>query len=282
MSVWQGSAPIPLHTRPADPIFAQTIRKNFGYGRLASFRRLARFDRLSWARPMRQVSTIDGIASPSQAEHPPKRPRRWLRWVMEITGACLLFLTAAVITDFAYFVSSLQNQTPSPAVRADGIIALTGGADRISEAFDLLNQGRAKRLLITGVNKATSQQALAGHSAGGVEVLDCCVDIDRNALNTLGNALETARWVRDKQFKSIIVVTSNYHMPRSLLELRRVLPDTTLIAYPVISQNLRLDSWWSDPASIRLLLSEYVKYAGATFQLRMERATAERVQARAD
>ncbi|WP_448950391.1 YdcF family protein [Labrys neptuniae] len=268
MSVWQGDAPIPLYTRAADPIFAQTIRKNFWYCRLA------------WTRPMRQVSAINGTASPLQADHPPQRPRRWLRWFLEVTGALLLFLTAAVVTDFAYFVSSLQNQTPSPAVKADGIIALTGGADRISEAFDLLNEGRAKRLLITGVNKSTSPNALAGHSAGGVEILDCCVDIDRNALNTLGNALETARWVRDRKFKSIIVVTSNYHMPRSLLELRRVLPDTTLIAYPVISQNLKLDSWWTDPVSIRLLLSEYVKYAGATFQLRVERATAEKITAR--
>jgi uncharacterized SAM-binding protein YcdF (DUF218 family) len=266
MSVWQGSAPIPLHTRPADPIFAQAIRKNSALGR--NFLR----DRTKRASPMQQAAATHP-ATPSIAEQPPPRSRRWLRWIMEITGACMLFLTAAVVTDFAYFVTTLQAETPSPAVRADGVIALTGGSDRISEAFDLLTEGRAKRLLITGVNKATSPEALSGHTAGGAEIIDCCVDIDRNALNTVGNALETARWVHDKQFKSIIVVTSNYHMPRSLLELRRVLPDTILIAYPVISQNLKLDNWWTDPVSIRLLVSEYVKYASATFQLRMERPT---------
>jgi uncharacterized SAM-binding protein YcdF (DUF218 family) len=262
MSVWQGSAPIPLHTRPADPIFAQGVRKNF-------FR-----DKARRVNPMRQAAASHP-ASPSMAEQPPHGSRRWLRWAMEITGACMLFLTAAVVTDFAYFVATLQAEAPSPAVRADGVIALTGGSDRISEAFDLLTEGRAKRMLITGVNKATSPEALSGHTAAGAEVIDCCVDIDRNALNTVGNALETARWVHDKQFKSIIVVTSNYHMPRSLLELRRVLPDTTLIAYPVISQNLKLDTWWTDPTSIRLLISEYVKYASATFQLRMEQPTLE-------
>lgn len=264
MSVWQGSAPIPLHTRPAAPIFAQGVRKNF-------FR-----DKARRAGPMRQAAAAHPV-SPSMAEQPPHRSRHWLRWLLEITGACLLFLTAAVVTDFAYFVSTLQAEAPSPTVRADGVIALTGGSDRISEAFDLLTEGRAKRLLITGVNKATSPEALSGHTAGGAEIVDCCVDIDRNALNTVGNALETARWVHDKQFKSIIVVTSNYHMPRSMLELRRVLPDTTLIAYPVISPNLKLDAWWTDPNSIRLLVSEYVKYASATFGVRVERSTFERV-----
>jgi uncharacterized SAM-binding protein YcdF (DUF218 family) len=260
MSVWQGSAPLPLHTRPADPIFAKGVRKNF-------FR-----DKAKRASSMQQIAALHP-ASPTKAGQPPHGSRRLLRWVLEIAGACMLFLTAALVTDFAYFVATLQAEAPSPTVKADGVIALTGGSDRIGEAFDLLTTGRAKRLLITGVNKATTPEDLSGHTAGGAEIVDCCVDIDRNALNTVGNALETARWVHDKQFKSIIVVTSNYHMPRSLLELRRVLPDTTLIAYPVISQNLKLDSWWTDPVSIRLLVSEYVKYASATFQLRMEQPT---------
>jgi uncharacterized SAM-binding protein YcdF (DUF218 family) len=264
MSVWQGSAPTPVYTRPADPIFAQAVRQN-----------LLR-ERAKQANSMRKAAASDQT-SPTVAGEPPHRSRRWLRWAMEIVGAGLLFLTAAVVTDFAYFVSTLQSETPSATVKADGIIALTGGSDRISEAFDLLTEGRAKRLLITGVNRATSPEALSGHSAGGAEIVDCCVDIDRNALNTVGNALETARWVRDRQFKSIIVVTSNYHMPRSLMELHRVLPDTTLIAYPVISPNLKLDAWWTDPTSIRLLISEYVKYASATFGLRMERSTLQRV-----
>jgi uncharacterized SAM-binding protein YcdF (DUF218 family) len=264
MSVWQGNTPIPLYTRAADPIFAQGVRKAF-------FR-----DKAKRAAPVQSGHTTypaGSQASPAQATLPPRRPRRWLRWLLELTGAALLFLTAALVTDFIYFVSTLQAEEPNQSVRADGIIALTGGSDRITEAFDLLTEGRAKRLLITGVNKATSEESLSNHAAGGAEILDCCVDIDRNALNTVGNALETARWVHDKQFKSIIVVTSNYHMPRSLLELRRVLPDTTLIAYPVISQSLKLDHWWMDPSSIRLLVSEYVKYAGATFQLRVERPT---------
>src|SRR5580765_4531076 len=104
MSVWQGSAPIPLHTRPADPIFAQAVRQN------SAQRKDWRRGGLRGSHPMRQTSAIDGTASPAQAEHPPQRPRRWLRWLLEITGACLLFLTAAVVTDFAYFVSSLQSE----------------------------------------------------------------------------------------------------------------------------------------------------------------------------
>lgn len=275
MSVWQGSTPLPFYTRAADPIFAQAVRKSFlrDEPRRASSVRLARPDSLA-------APDEDDPEAPVRADGP--HPRSWLRWGMEIAGAILLFVTAAVVTDFVYFVGTLQAEVPVATVRADGIIALTGGAERITEALDLLTEGRARRLLITGVNKATSEESLSVHSAGGAEMLDCCVDIDRNALNTLGNALETERWVRDKRFKSIIVVTSNYHMPRSLLELRRVLPETTLIPYPVISQSLKLDHWWTDRASIRLLVSEYVKYAVATFQLRMEQPTMAALSANAD
>jgi len=280
MSVSHGYSLLPLYTRAVDPIFAQAVRKSFlrDKPKRTSFLGLGS---LGLGRPS-SLTASDMDEREASARDDGPRPRRWLHWAMEIAGAIFLFLSAALVTDFIYFVQTLEAEIPSETVRADGIIALTGGAERITEALDLLTEGRARRLLITGVNKATSEESLSGHSAGGAEMLDCCVDIDRNALNTLGNALETARWVRDKQFKSIIVVTSNYHMPRSLLELRRVLPDTTLIAYPVISQSLKLDHWWTDPGSIRLLLSEYVKYAGATVQLRMERPTAAAVGTKAD
>lgn len=275
MSVSHGYSLLPLYTRAVDPIFAQAVRKSFLRDKPK------RTSSLGLGRPS-SLTASDMEEREASAHDDGPRPRRWLHWAMEIAGAIFLFLSAAIVTDFIYFVQTLEAEIPSETVRADGIIALTGGAERITEALDLLTEGRARRLLITGVNKATSEESLSGHSAGGAEMLDCCVDIDRNALNTLGNALETARWVHDKQFKSIIVVTSNYHMPRSLLELRRVLPDTTLIAYPVISQSLKLDHWWTDPGSVRLLLSEYVKYAGATVQLRMERPTAAAVGTKAD
>ena len=158
-------------------------------------------------------------------------------------------------------------------------MALTGGSERISEAISLLAAKRAKRLLITGVNQSTSAGALSAATPETASLLTCCIDLDRNALNTVGNALEAARWVQANEFRSIIVVTSSYHMPRSLMELRRVLPHTTLIAHPVVPPTLNLNEWWKDPATIRLLVGEYVKYRGARFGVRTEHPTAQSVQA---
>ncbi|MDQ0475152.1 YdcF family protein [Labrys wisconsinensis] len=193
---------------------------------------------------------------------------------------CFCFIAAAawVVVDFARFVSTLEDHEHRPAGSADGIVVLTGGADRIADAVDLLAEGRGKRLLITGVNPATSKTAISATAPRTSDLLACCIDLDRNALNTVGNALEAARWVREKHFHSIIVVTSSYHMPRSLMELRRVLPDTDLIAYPVVPLGSQLGRWWQDPGTLRLLIYEYAKYTGALLRLRLERPTARKVR----
>lgn len=210
-------------------------------------------------------------------------PRRsfWLRWLPHkwgrrtasvITALCVLAV-ALVSWDFLRFVTKLRPAASSVST-ADGIVVLTGGSDRIEEAVELLSAGRARRLLITGVNQATSATALQAITPRTGNLLACCIDLDRNALNTLGNALETARWVREQQFKSIIVVTASYHIPRSMLELRRVLPETVLVAYPVVPDGFELDRWWTSAATARTLMLEYIKYSVARLWWRFDRPTA--------
>ena len=181
----------------------------------------------------------------------------------------LLFLAG-----FLVFANHVMRFKPSDDVRADGIVVLTGGKFRILEAVNLLGQGRAKRLLISGVNRRTSRdelRRLTGHDAG---LFDCCIDIGYQALNTVGNAEETRNWARAMHFKKLIIVTSNYHMPRSLVELGRVLPDAELLSFAVVPRNFQIESWWRHPGTTRLLLSEYVKFlpsvlrAGITSLLR--------------
>jgi uncharacterized SAM-binding protein YcdF (DUF218 family) len=221
--------------------------------------------------PVGRVDRDDAVGA---AEERAAGRRLFGRAIWLVLAAAGLVL-ALLILDFARFVSTLEASEPRLDASADGIVALTGGAERISDAVELLSQGRAKRLLITGVNQATSDVAISSASPSGADLLACCIEIDRNALNTVGNALEAARWVNENHFRRIIVVTSSYHMPRSLLELRRVLPDTDLIAYPVVSHQLRLDHWWEDPATLRVLVVEYVKYTGALIGLRIEPPTAD-------
>jgi uncharacterized SAM-binding protein YcdF (DUF218 family) len=94
----------------------------------------------------------------------------------------------------------------------------------------------------------------------------CCVDIDHSA-NTIGNAVETRRWMKARGFQSVIVVTANYHMPRALAELAHELPDVALVPHPVISDKVRIETWWENPETARLLFWEYVKYIVAKVRM---------------
>lgn len=171
-----------------------------------------------------------------------------------------------LVIGFFIFTDGLQRSQPEPRT-ADGIAVLTGGVARIDEAMKLLAQGKAKRLLITGVNRTTSTEELKQLASQGDQLFSCCVDIDKEARNTIDNATETSQWVAQHHYTSIIVVTSNYHMPRALAELGRVMPGVTLIPYAVVENNVHLDCWWTYPGTTRLLISEYLKYLPALARL---------------
>src|ERR1700761_7218823 len=150
---------------------------------------------------------------------------------------------------------------------ADGIVVLTGGTSRISDALQLLATGRGKRLLITGVNPDTTTTDIAREVVNYNQLLACCVDLDYSALNTYGNAVQARRWAVAHGFHSLIVVTSAYHMPRALAELAHQLPDAALIPFPVVSDRLRVEPWWSNGDITKLVLSEYLKYLFAKVRM---------------
>jgi len=177
-----------------------------------------------------------------------------------IAGIGVLVAALSLLAGFAYFVAQIPTQPQGPAARADGIVVLTGGASRIADAVHLLNDGHAKRLLITGVNPGTSRDALKQQIPESHNLFDCCIDIGHSAMNTLGNAAEAKAWVNDLGFGSLIVVTSNYHLPRSLSEFARAMPDITLLAYPVVPESFREADWWSEREAWRMLFIEYAKY----------------------
>ncbi len=171
---------------------------------------------------------------------------------------------------FGWFVSRIANDEITLDRNADGIVVLTGAAARIPDAIELLATDHGKRLLITGVHRATSASEIARLTPLYSKYFTCCVDLDRSALNTFGNALEAKRWARQHNFNSLIVVTSNWHMPRAMAELSHQLPDVTLITYPVISEKVKTEPWWSNTDTARLLFAEYLKYLFALTRMRLD------------
>ena len=184
-----------------------------------------------------------------------------LRLALRVCGFIVLAIGVLFAGGFGWFADKVSHMTtPVDPARADAIVVLTGGQSRLDAAMDLLASGKGKRLLISGVHPSASRHQLQVAMGGDKQLFSCCVDIDRAALDTIGNAEESAKWVENHAYGSIIVVTNNYHMPRSLLEMGRLLHGARLEPYPVVNTNLGNGGWLTKPEALRVLLTEYSKY----------------------
>jgi uncharacterized SAM-binding protein YcdF (DUF218 family) len=160
----------------------------------------------------------------------------------------LSFLVLLYVLGYALFVVLLP--TPAGEQRTDGIVVLTGGAGRLERGLDLIERGRARRLLISGVARTVRPIDLSTQYNADEALFDCCIDLGRESVDTRSNGAETARWVKQKGFKSIRLVTTDWHMPRARFELAQQLGEDI---------DVLTDAVDSDP-SFRGLFTEYNKY----------------------
>lgn len=182
------------------------------------------------------------------------------RQILSTAGAILgggLFFYLLFFIIFAQSLNSEAGDVPE----ADAIVVFTGTSPaRIEAGLDLLADKKGERLLVSGLYENQSFDMImqmAGDKAAG---LQCCIDLDYRATNTVANTQETALWAEVHGFKSLIIVTSAHHMPRAFLELRRAMPTARLSAFPVVPPNVRLDYWFAFPGTMNLLLGEYSRY----------------------
>ena len=175
-------------------------------------------------------------------------------------GLCLLWLGGLI-----WFV------TP-PAVEAraaptDAIVVLTGGSQRLQSGIELLRDGKGRKLFVSGVSQQVDLDDLlriAGNAPDwAANWASCCVVLGHEADNTLGNAVETARWIHSQGFRSLRLVTAWYHMPRSLLEFGRAMPEIDIVAHPVFPDQVKQEHWRTWRGTAALVVSEYLKYSVA-------------------
>jgi len=179
------------------------------------------------------------------------------------------------------FAERVRGFTPTPEPeRADAIVALTGpSAERVNAAIRLLEQDKGERVLISGVNPEVRRQELRELTPGSSRMFNCCVDLGFEAETTTGNAAEIAAWTRSKGYDSLIVVTSDYHMPRSLMEIRSAAPGVELTPYAVETPSLDNSSWWRAAVTARRMTLEYMKYLAVLGRVALDRITGEGAEA---
>jgi uncharacterized SAM-binding protein YcdF (DUF218 family) len=184
------------------------------------------------------------------------RGHRLIRHMAGLAGLCLV----AWLAGLQWFATGLPNSVAEPLRVTDAIVVLTGGSGRVHQGLELLAAKRAGRLFISGVYRGVDVQELLRVSQKSPGDLECCVTLGYKADSTRGNARETAGWMREQGLVSLRLVTSDYHMPRSLLEFRRVLPDAEIVPHPVLPERAKPRNWWRWPGSTTLIIREYNKY----------------------
>jgi len=182
--------------------------------------------------------------------------RRQVAWVALALAGCV----ALYFSGLAWFAQTIPRAVADEAQATDAIVVLTGGPLRLREGLRLLAEGRGRKLLVSGVYRGVDVQELLRVARQEPESVECCVELGYAADSTLGNALETAAWMEREKFASLRLVTANYHMRRSLLEFRRAMPGTAIVAHPVFPDTFRIDAWWRWPGTYALVQAEYHKY----------------------
>jgi uncharacterized SAM-binding protein YcdF (DUF218 family) len=187
-----------------------------------------------------------------------------------ILGGAIFVLAILWSTGLVSFAAAVPRAIADSSGHTDAIVVPTGGHGRLAAGLDLLRAGQAKRLFISGVHEGVTLSSLVGESAD--DLTDCCVDLGHSARDTFENARESAAWMAERGYRSLRLVTGNYHMPRAILEFRSAMPDVKLTANPIFPQHVRVDDWWRYRGTAGLIASEYAKYLLALVRAPFSRA----------
>ncbi len=172
----------------------------------------------------------------------------------------LALLAAGWLAGLIAFAADIPDRLEDPGSHTDAIVVLTGGSERLDTGLALLRQGLADKLFVSGVYRGVEVNELLHLARQKPDQVECCVVIGHSADSTWGNAIETAQWMKSQGYRSLRLVTGNYHMRRSLSEFRHALPDALIIAHPVFPDSVKRNQWWLWPGTAHLIIGEYMKF----------------------
>lgn len=201
-----------------------------------------------------------GFIRPHSAPRYHGHRRRSLKLVLTaLLGATVLWLGGLV-----WFVGQIPRETPQPDGATDAIVVLTGGSGRLEAGLDLMDQGWARILFVSGVYERLDVRLLLDAFQRQLPEIACCIELGYAANNTRGNAIESSAWAAAAEIRTLRLVTSNYHMPRALFEFRRIRsefePEIGIVPYPVAPRSFEIDGWWRDFRTFKLVAWEYSKF----------------------
>lgn len=201
----------------------------------------------------------------------PGRPlwRRVLRWLWSSAG---FFLALALLwlAGLVWYAADIPDTVADRETRTDVIVVLTGGSERLHTGLSLLLADQGQMLFISGVHPDLDLDAVLVGTPDLPDALPPAlaarVTLGTVAADTIGNAVETAVFMREHGYRSLRLVTAGYHMRRSLLEFENAMPDVAIVPHPVFPETVRQDDWWRWPGTTLLIATEWTKYVLATLR----------------
>ena len=189
-----------------------------------------------------------------------KRRKQKGRHLAATIFALIGVVLVAWVWGLIHFVDQIPDSVEDEARHTDAIIVLTGGTLRLEKGFELLSAKMAGKLLVSGVDKGITIEEVLKAAGLTLAGMNCCVTLGYMAEDTGSNAIESAIWIRTNRVTSIRLVTSSYHMPRSLLEFRATVPGVEIVPHPVFPEHVMVNEWWTRPGTASLVIAEYNKY----------------------
>ena len=181
---------------------------------------------------------------------------------------CCILLIGVFVACFQQFILTLPKANITVLRPVDGLVVATGGQARIQKGLELLSEGNANRMLISGVGEGISKELLKKSlSLSDQQALffDCCVELEFTAIDTNGNAKATFQWMQKHNLKNILLVSANYHLPRAEIIFKRYLPKSSIYIQPVYPPDLKLSHWYLNWQTSKLLIKEYLKFLYVKF-----------------
>lgn len=207
-----------------------------------------------------------GYERPRTAARAVRRGRSRYRRLLPAIGFAALVVAFAWASGLIRFAGAIPSTVVDTETRTDAIVVLTGGSERLATGVSLLARGLAQRVFVSGVHPdVDAGEMLKAVGEGRAELIGR-IDAGHGARDTAGNASETAAWLQDHGYRSLRLVTASYHMPRSLLEFSRALPDATIVPHPVFPGHV-MRRWWLWPGSAALIIGEYHKFLWSWLRL---------------
>ena len=190
-----------------------------------------------------------------------------------------IFLLTSIFTLFFIELNNFKNNilvlTKYNDIKSPNIVILTGGANRIKDGLKIIQDFKNSKninykILVSGTGMGFTKSSLKKKLGPNFnsQLIQCCIDLDGVSKNTLTNASETFKWTSKNDIKEFILITSNYHMPRAILEFKNVMPNLKIYTYAIIPENHDIENWLSSYQTFSLVFTEYCKFIIAGLRIK--------------